>query len=144
MRAVHGHTLSCVSLRALHTQFGPRDRDLPTWAVHGIKRCHLAETLRTGLRIGRLGLTASTAIYLQPAVSFGQLPAGLPPDADAAIWIGTKQACEEGCPFFLSASGALLTPGLDGALAHRFLASHTTISDDAQRDRRRAKRRRAR
>ena len=84
---MHGHTLHCVSLRALHTQLGPQDHDLPTWAIHGVKHCHLAEIMRTGLRIGRLSLSASTAIYLRPAVSFGQLPATLPADAEEAVWV---------------------------------------------------------
>ena len=126
----------------MHTQLGPLDHDLPMWAVHCTMQCHLAEALRNGLQIGRKGLAACTAIYLRPAICFGQLPGGLPSGSDAVIWVGTRQACEEGCPFFLSANGALITPGLDGALAHRFLASHTAARSDAQLGRRRTKRRR--
>eukprot|EP00747_Dinoflagellata_sp_TGD_P031588 gnl/TRDRNA2_/TRDRNA2_135394_c0_seq1.p1 gnl/TRDRNA2_/TRDRNA2_135394_c0~~gnl/TRDRNA2_/TRDRNA2_135394_c0_seq1.p1 ORF type:complete len:565 (-),score=118.17 gnl/TRDRNA2_/TRDRNA2_135394_c0_seq1:129-1823(-) len=125
IRAVQGHSIKAVKDEELHEVLDP-DSDLPEECVHGTYLECIQGILKDGLLAG--GPDRGRFAEFRNHVHFR--PMGPEhPDAqpfmwekfDAAIWIDLRKALQDGLPFFRSVNNIILSPGIDGCVATKYI-----------------------
>ena len=128
LRAVQGHSIQGLAAEALHTPVSEDANNLPETAIHGSYKKHLGFIKARGLLADGIR-RAREHIHFQPkAIGDNRVISGRRENCEIAVYIDLPAALRDGIPFYISASGVLLTPGIDGILAPRYI---TRIEDIA-------------
>ena len=120
VRAVQGHTMLEVQLSQAHTQLQRLEEGNPTWVVHGTSCFLLEHVLADGLRAGGNSTSQHPVIYFRPSRG--------PGETGPAMWVHVGRAMDIGCPFFETANGTFISPGIAGTFDASYLTAREVRS----------------
>merc|ERR1711904_166474 len=119
IRAVQGHSMKIVAGGEL-CELLSIESDLPDVCVHGTYRRHIASIEERGLIPGG-GISDRNHVHFASyEPGDGRIISGMRSDCEVVIYIDLHRALQDGVPFFRSANGVILTPGLEGAVSQEY------------------------
>eukprot|EP00418_Pyrodinium_bahamense_P008342 CAMPEP_0179111422 /NCGR_PEP_ID=MMETSP0796-20121207/52041_1 /TAXON_ID=73915 /ORGANISM="Pyrodinium bahamense, Strain pbaha01" /LENGTH=531 /DNA_ID=CAMNT_0020809571 /DNA_START=57 /DNA_END=1652 /DNA_ORIENTATION=- len=122
IRANQGHTISTVTDTALLTPI--REPAELCTCVHGTYFTHWPKILEEGLRcMGRNHIHFVTQKPGQAVIS------GMRSDVQVAIYVDAPRALADGCEFFASANGVVLSRGFGGALPPKYFLQAVLVAE---------------
>ena len=102
----------------------------PEVCVHGTYTSNVSSILQRGLLAGGLcGASRRKHVHFAPLEPGDhRVISGTRVDCDAAIYIDLRAALRDGVPFFRSTNNVILSPGIEGEIAAKYIVKvHTNI-----------------
>ena len=127
VRAVQGHSMTNVE-DALGLESLTDVAFLPEVCVHGTYSRNVSSILERGLLAGGLpGASKRKHVHFQ-ALEPGdpRVISGMRADCDAAIYIDLRAALRDGVPFFRSTNNVILSAGIEGVIAAKYIVKVVT------------------
>ena len=127
VRAVQGHSMTNVE-DALGLESLSDVTYLPDVCVHGTYSRNINSILERGLLAGGLpGASKRKHVHFQ-ALEPGdpRVISGMRADCDAAIYIDLRAALRDGVPFFRSTNNVILSAGIEGIIAAKYIVQVAT------------------
>ena len=123
VKANEGHSLRGLDVEVMHTPVTIAAGNVPEVGVHGTMRKHLPSIRARGLLAGGLRGTREHVHLQSKEIGDDRVVSGMRADCEIAVYIDIPAALRDGVVFLLSANGVLLTPGVRGVLAARYITS---------------------
>jgi len=127
VRAAQGHSMTNVE-DALVLESLTDLALLPEVCVHGTYTRNFSSILERGLLAGGLpGASKRKHVHFQPPEPGDpRVISGMRADCDAAIYIDLRAALRDGVPFFRSTNNVILSAGIEGVIAAKYIVNVVT------------------
>jgi RNA:NAD 2'-phosphotransferase (TPT1/KptA family) len=127
LRAAQGHSMTNVE-DALGLESLTDLALLPEVCVHGTYTRNVSSILERGLLAGGLpGASKRKHVHFQPLEPGDpRVISGMRADCDAAIYIDLRAALRDGVPFFRSTNNVILSAGIEGVIAAKYIVNVVT------------------
>lgn len=123
IRAVQGHSIKSVLDDDAMQKLSANDPNLPQLCVHGTYRRFVDSIKAQGLLPGG-GASNRNHVHFAPyEPGDGRVISGMRSSCEVAIYIDLRRALLDGVPFFQSANGVILSPGVNGAIHPKYISN---------------------